>query len=75
MNLVCITDAVLANELLPRMLPAQWKGAASIEWTLGQAGAPTEALMGLLWQKLQVLLILLLLILWLGGAGPSTDIS
>ena len=61
LNLVCITDTVLADELLPRMLPSQWKGMASTEWTPGQADAPTEAWMGLLWQKLQVILTLLLL--------------
>ena len=70
LNLVCITDAVLADELLPRLLPAQWKGMASTDWTPGQGGAPTEASMGLLWRKLQVTLNLLLLP---PAAGPNMN--
>lgn len=41
------------STLLPALLPAAWRGAATVQWAPGQRGQPTEAWLEHIWAKLQ----------------------
>ena len=52
-NLVLLTSQQLVK-LRFLLFPQQWRGDGPVKWTPGQDGQPSEAFLGLLWQKLQV---------------------
>lgn len=48
-NLTPLTGQVL-EELLPRLVPAEWRGKGMVTWTPGEGGHPTVEWMELLWK-------------------------
>lgn len=51
-NLVLLTSQQLVK-LRSLLLPQQWRDDGPVQWTPGQDGHPSEAFLGVLWQKLQ----------------------
>ncbi len=52
-NLVLLTSQRLVK-LRSLLLPQQWRDDGPVQWSPCQDGHPSEAFLGVLWQKLQV---------------------